>query len=173
MKLQRGYPHEVLRCEPIIHSMSLQAWLRSHYDVVHGVLLAFLFVSIFLRVPLLSVPLLSACWHGGASVLLLPARSAPCYGSCWCTARCSANHVCYPALRPGRNGEHGGRRWRPRRLFSLVSPVSRFAFSQRAGACLSFVGSAHNNCQTLAQSMRRQPWHRASCTWPRLFSRRS
>ena len=56
--------------------MSLRARLRSHYDVVHGVLLAFLFVSIFLRVPLLSVPLLSACWHGGASVLLLPAVGA-------------------------------------------------------------------------------------------------
>ena len=55
--------------------MSLRARLRSHYDVVHGVLLASLFVSIFLRVPLLSVPLLSA-WHGGANVPLLPAVGA-------------------------------------------------------------------------------------------------
>ena len=44
-------------------------------DVVHGVLLASLFVSLFLRIPLLSLPLLSV-WHGGASVLFLPAVGA-------------------------------------------------------------------------------------------------
>jgi hypothetical protein len=46
-------------------------------DVVHGVLLASLFVSLFLRIPLLSLlPLHSAVWHGGASVLFLPAVGA-------------------------------------------------------------------------------------------------
>ena len=53
----------------------LLARLWSHFDVVHGVLLASLFVSIFLRVPLLSLPLLSV-WHGGANVPLLPAVGA-------------------------------------------------------------------------------------------------